>query len=151
MDAIPAAAIVAGVLALATAAGLLWRRAQGRARRDARPLAAVVAEAGAELGAEVTLLQFSTAFCAQCPGTSRALSGVASRESGVAHVDVDLTDRPALADRLNILQTPTVFVLDREGRSVARIGGAPRRPELAAAIDAARALPSEGDRRVRIA
>jgi hypothetical protein len=59
----------------------------------------------------------------------------ASARDGVVHLDVDLTHRPELARRFNILQTPTTFVLDGAGMIRARIGGAPRPTELASALD----------------
>ena len=39
------------------------------------------------------------------------------------HVDVDLTDRPDIADRFHVLQTPTTLILDARGVVRARIGG----------------------------
>jgi thiol-disulfide isomerase/thioredoxin len=128
------AAAVLGAIAVATALGLVWRARTGRARADGRELAEIAGAHGA-LGDHATLLQFSTEFCAPCRSTARVLGDLARRRDGVAHVEVDLTDRPELAGRLNILQTPTTFVLDPRGRSRARIGGAPRLAEVAALLD----------------
>lgn len=131
-----AIAAVLGAIAVASALGIAWRARTGRVRLgDAdRELAGIAASHGA-LGDRATLLQFSTEFCAPCRSTARALGGLAERRDGVAHVEVDLTDRPELAGRLNILQTPTTFVLDPHGRTRARIGGAPRLPEVTALLD----------------
>lgn len=131
---------VLGVTAIATALGLIWRARVGcvrtsSGRSEARELAEVAAAHG-RLGEHATLLQFSTEFCAPCRATRRMLDDLASRRDGVVHVEVDLTDRADLARRLNILQTPTTFVLDPAGRSRARIGGAPRLREVTALLDA---------------
>jgi len=113
----PLVAIVALVV-FTTVLGLAWRSRQGRVRR-------ATGEAGdlAAAGAEVTLLQFSTEVCAPCRATHAVLERAAERP-GVAHVDLDITNRPDLASRFNILQTPTTLILDAQGAIRARIGGA---------------------------
>ena len=141
----PAAALLVLVLlvALTTALGLVWRRRQGRVTGVKTTTDAVtVAELGLAasdyppvFGAEATLLQFSTEFCARCPGTSTLLGQVAEARAGVRHVDVDLTHRADLARRFNVLQTPTTLVLDRAGRVHARVGGVPNRAALHAHLD----------------
>lgn len=128
---------VLGATAIATTLGLIWRARTGRVRStstDERELADVAAAHGG-LGDRATLLQFSTEFCAPCRATARLLDGVTGRRDGIAHVEVDLTDRADLARQLGILQTPTTFVLDPRGRTRARIGGAPRLGELVALLD----------------
>ena len=140
----PAAALLVVVLlvALTTALGLVWRRRQGRVTGAGETATAVtIAELGLEsssppvFGAEATLLQFSTEFCARCPGTSTLLRQVADARAGVRHVDVDLTHRADLARRFNVLQTPTTLVLDRAGMVRARVGGVPTRAALHAHLD----------------
>ncbi|MFD1722876.1 thioredoxin family protein [Amnibacterium endophyticum] len=120
------------LVAVATGAGLLWRALDGRRRRGSGRLvrpADVALEPGA-FGDEGTLLQFSTEWCARCPATRRLLGEVAGRTPGVRHADVDLTDRPELATRFDVLQTPTVLVLDARGAEVARFSGAPRAADV---------------------
>ena len=136
MDPVLAIAIAGGVVLLAAVLGLLWKRSNGRARTSDGERFGVGDLPGLdELATGATLVQFSTEFCATCPGTRRYLQQMAGERGGVAHVDVDLTHRPELAKRLHILQTPTVFVLDRNGRLDTRFGGAPRRDELIAVLD----------------
>jgi thiol-disulfide isomerase/thioredoxin len=134
MNLIWAIVAVVGAVAGASALGLVWRARTGRARADATALAEV-ASAHGDLGSRGTLLQFSTELCAPCRSTSRALDDLADRHDGIVHVEVDLTERADLARRLNILQTPTTFVLDPSGRSRARIGGAPRIAEVVALLE----------------
>jgi thiol-disulfide isomerase/thioredoxin len=141
----PVAAVLVLVLlvALTTALGLVWRRRQGRVSIAADSADTVTAAqlglSAANLprvfGSEATLLQFSTEFCARCPGTSTLLRQVADARTGVRHVDVDLTHRADLARRFNVLQTPTTLVLDRGGRVRARVGGVPDRAALQAHLD----------------
>ncbi|MFI0481912.1 thioredoxin family protein [Actinomadura sp. 9N215] len=148
------ALIAVAVLAAATLFGLLWRRRDGvlRAprRRDGgdgvheandhlRPDAAQrdalrPDDLGAELGEKATLLQFSSAFCAPCRATRRVLGEVAEMVDGVAHVELDAEAHLDLVRRLNVVRTPTVLVLDEAGRIVRRASGAPRKPDVIAAL-----------------
>ncbi|WP_336697121.1 thioredoxin family protein [Curtobacterium sp. USHLN213] len=140
-----AVAVLVGVLALATALGLLLRARTGRARptrtNDTRttttdPTTADLAPAEA-FGTEATLVQFSTPTCARCPATRRQLDAVAAEHPGVTRLEIDLAERPELARRFAVMQTPTVLLLDR-GRAVhTRFGGPPRPAELTAALDTA--------------
>lgn len=120
-----------------TALGLLWRSRQGRiTHTDGRTVVRVVDVPGVRRFARgATLLQFSTEVCAPCRVTHRVLGDVASERSNVTHVDLDLTDRPDLAKRFHILQTPTTLILDRKGVVRARIGGAPRGDAIRAELD----------------
>lgn len=98
-------------------------------------------EVGASLGERATLLQLSTAFCAPCRATRRVLAAVASTVPGVVHVERDVADAPALAARLAVTSTPTVAVLDADGRVVRRADGVPTTAQVVAAV--ASALPAD--------
>lgn len=136
MNAWAAAAVIVALVAVATAAGLLWRATTGRVRRAKDVKVVTPAQVGAaSFGSSVTLLQFSTEFCAPCRSTARILGGIAGERPGVAHLDVDLTHRPELASRFGVLQTPTTLVLDASGTIRARIGGAARADEVRSTID----------------
>jgi thiol-disulfide isomerase/thioredoxin len=87
------------------------------------------------LNGRATLLQFSTEVCAPCVPTRRVLGQIAASTDGVNHVDFDLTHRPDVAAKFNVLQTPTTLILDRAGVIRARIGGAPRQSDVRAALD----------------
>lgn len=131
--------VVLGLVAFATALGLLWRSQQGRVRRTR---IAVDLPEGVTLGGRATLLQFSTEVCSPCRATHTVLDSLARETIDVAHVDVDLTHRPDVAAKFNILQTPTTLILDRDGVVRARIGGAARRDTVLAELD--RILIPEG-------
>ncbi len=147
-------AVLLVTLALATAAGALFRVRNGRVRTtgaaaasgpssepstghaspDLRP---VLAELGLEPGARGTLLQFSSAFCAPCRATRRLLTDAADAVTGVRHVEVDVADSDAtlaLVRRLDVRRTPTTLVLDADGREVRRASGVPRRDQVLAAL-----------------
>ncbi|MFI9345346.1 thioredoxin family protein [Streptomyces sp. NPDC052773] len=95
------------------------------------------AELGAELGQRATLVQFSSAFCAPCRATRRILGEVAGMVPGVSHVEIDAEAHLDLVRRLDILKTPTVLVLDADGRIVRRATGRPRKADVIAALGAA--------------
>ncbi|MET8285878.1 thioredoxin family protein [Streptomyces sp. NPDC005132] len=123
-------------LAAASGYGLLHRRRSGRVRvrgRDGgKRLGA--AELGEGLGERATLVQFSSAFCAPCRATRRVLAEVAVLVPGVSHVEIDAEDHLDLVRELDILKTPTVLVLDAEGRIVRRATGQPRKADVIAAL-----------------
>ncbi|WP_107466411.1 TlpA family protein disulfide reductase [Streptomyces sp. MA5143a] len=124
------------VLAAASTYGVLQRRRSGRVgvrvRDGEKRLDA--AELGEALGERATLLQFSSAFCAPCRATRRVLAEVAAMVPGVAHVEIDAEQHLDLVRRLDILKTPTVFVLDADGRVVRRAAGQPRKADVIAAL-----------------
>jgi thiol-disulfide isomerase/thioredoxin len=153
-----------GALAIALVAGMIWRLTNGRMRgpRTPRPADgdgpppapagrsdAVVAsvsaatgiltsdQLGYALGERATLVQFSSAFCAPCRATRRILADVAGMTDGVSHIEIDAESRLDLVRQLNVLRTPTVFVLAEDGRIVRRASGQPRKPDVIAAIGVA--------------
>ncbi len=128
--------VCVAVLAAASAFGVLHRRRSGRVRvrvrDDGKRLGA--AELGENLGERATLVQFSSAFCAPCRATRRILGEVAGLVPGVTHVEIDAEAHLDLVRRLDILKTPTVLVLDADGRIVRRAAGQPRKEEVIAAL-----------------
>ncbi|MGN9817655.1 TlpA family protein disulfide reductase [Streptomyces sp. SD11] len=129
-------AVCVAVLVVASAYGVLNRRRSGRVRvrgRDGgKRLGA--AELGEDLGERATLVQFSSAFCAPCRATRRVLGEVAELVPGVRHIEIDAESRLGLVRELEILKTPTVFVLDAEGHIVRRATGQPRKADVIAAL-----------------
>ncbi|MER6085395.1 thioredoxin family protein [Streptomyces sp. NPDC013157] len=128
--------VCVAVLAAASVYGVLHRRRSGRVRvrgrDDGKRLGA--AELGGELGERATLVQFSSAFCAPCRATRRVLGEVAGMVPGVTHVEIDAEARLDLVRELGILKTPTVLVLDADGRVVRRATGQPRKADVIAAL-----------------
>jgi hypothetical protein len=141
------------VLAAASAAGLVIRQRQGRFRparpatvsttdaADTGPTAPAegvlsAADLGAPLGAQATLVQFSTEVCAYCGPTRELLTEVARERDGVSFIEIDAAERMDLTRRLHVLSTPTVLVLDASGAVASRASGPPRRADLLTAVGA---------------
>jgi thiol-disulfide isomerase/thioredoxin len=131
--------IIGGLVVLSTAVGFVITSREGRLTR---PTGITVIDhkdlpGASAFGKRATLLQFSSEFCTKCPATRVLLSRIASETPGVEHVDIDLTHSPEIAQKYNILQTPTTFVLDDVGAVAARIGGSPRPDALKTALQIA--------------
>ena len=136
------------VLAVASAAGFAMRRRQGRFSATPVPgagtgVAAALAgpdsalsadDLGAPLGAQATLVQFSTEVCAYCGPARKLLAEVAGQRDGVAFVEIDASTRMELTRRLRILSTPTVLVLDALGGITSRSSGPQRKADVVAAL-----------------
>jgi Thioredoxin len=147
------------VLAAASVVGFALRQRQGRFRA-ARPASALLAgqggeggdgaalprpgdgalsaeDLGAPLGAQVTLVQFSSAVCAYCGPTRELLAEVAAERDGITFVEIDAAARMDLTRRLRVLSTPTVLVLDALGGITSRASGPLRKADLLTAVGAA--------------
>jgi thiol-disulfide isomerase/thioredoxin len=125
------AAVAAGVV-LSVLKAWVDGRFRGKGEDDVERVTA--AELGGELGERATLLQFSSAFCAPCRATRRTLAEVEGMVAGVRHVELDAESHLELVRRLDILRTPTTLVLDSTGAVVKRASGAPRKPDVIAAL-----------------
>ena len=86
--------------------------------------------------ADLTVVQFSTAFCGPCRATRARLRQLQATRPGLVHVEVDAESHLDAVRALGIDRTPTLLYLDRAGRLVGRSSGAPRPAELAAVVDA---------------
>ena len=125
-------ALIIGLLAFSVAAGLIWRARTGRAMQVTKGEIINLAEIGAvknglpvtKFGQKVTFLQFSSEFCTACRQTAKLYSELEKVHPEILHIEVDITNRVDLANKFNILQTPTTLVLDSRGRVTSRIGGA---------------------------
>ena len=100
----------------------------------------VVEEGGARLEtttsseAHVTLLQFSSAFCAPCRATRRVLEQVASETDGVVHREIDAEENLDMVRQFGVLRTPTTVILDADGVERSRATGAPTLAQVRAAL-----------------
>lgn len=123
-----------GVIALViigALTGVVLVARQGRARQASTIDAVDPTEIGSDrLGDSVTIVQFSTEFCARCPATRRVLSAITDDTPGAVFVEVDLTHRTDLATRFHVLQTPTTLLLDEAGVIRTRFGGPVTRPTV---------------------
>jgi thiol-disulfide isomerase/thioredoxin len=153
--------LVVAVLVAASAVGVLVRRRNGKFREistngpaatgEATPdepagsnepsgnraeetVSAALAGLGVTAHTPVTLLQFSSAFCAPCRTTRVLCADVAATLPGVTHLDVDAESHLDAVRALDIWRTPTVLIVDGQGQVRRRASGAPTRAQLVAAV-----------------
>ena len=130
-----AALVVTGVVAW-------WLRTRnGAVRAPMSETAAAHLPVFAGLGvdpaaADLTVVQFSTAFCGPCRATKARLQQLQSTRPGLAVVHVDAESHLDEVRELDVRRTPTLFYVDRDGRLIGRSSGAPRPDELTALVDA---------------
>jgi thiol-disulfide isomerase/thioredoxin len=126
--------LIASLVLLAAIVGMAWRLTTGRARKISSGEKVDFAELGAVKNGipvtgpttKVTFLQFSSDYCVFCGPTARMFEELEKADSNVTHLEVNITNRLDLANKYNVLQTPTTLVLDRKGFIKSRIGGAPK-------------------------
>lgn len=126
--------VLVGTLALASVAGLAWRRSQGRVRTAKMSQLPTELHKLVDPSSRVTLLQISTTFCAPCRHTRILLSDLADKTDGLQHVDFDVTNHPEVATSLGVLSTPTTLAVDSKGVELMRVGGVPKRDTLLDAL-----------------
>lgn len=130
------------LLTLALASGFgLWRRfTDGRARAaaDDTPRFTTADLGGRALGERVTILQFSSSFCAPCRATKLIAEQLVGTAPDVAHIEINAEEHLDLVNAWDIRRTPTVLLLDATGAVRARVVGQPRKADLAEAVAAIR-------------
>ncbi|PWJ48315.1 Thioredoxin [Quadrisphaera granulorum] len=126
--------VLLAVVVVTVVMGLVMRSRAGRARPAAGDVVGVAP--ASHFGEKATLVQFSTPTCARCPATARQLDALAARHPGVARLEIDLTERPELAARFDVMQTPTVLVVDSALAVRSRFGGQPRPAEVTSSLTA---------------
>ncbi len=136
------AAVVVVALAV-TAVAAWWLRSRSGAVRSPAPEeetvdhASVFERLGVRPGdADLTVVQFSTAFCGPCRATRARLQQLQATRPGLATLHVDAESHLDEVRELDVRRTPALFYLDRDGRLVGRSSGAPRPDELTALVDA---------------
>src|ERR1700712_1764738 len=130
--------VLLGVIAAVGVLGVLRRKKDGVIRTVSAPvppdLEVLTGLGFAPDDADVTLLQFSSAFCQPCRATRAILTDVAATVQGVRHLEVDAEAQLEAVRALGILRTPTTLVLDRSGFVVQRASGQPRKADVIAAV-----------------
>ncbi|WP_424183403.1 thioredoxin family protein [Actinokineospora sp. G85] len=131
------ALVVVATLLAAAAIGFALRARDGRVRAAGPGAVELVPDAVRAVldpAAAVTLVQLTSAYCAQCGQAEKVLARTAAATAGLAHTTVDLTDRPELAARLAVLRTPTTLAVDSRGVELLRVGGVPKPADLLDAL-----------------
>jgi thiol-disulfide isomerase/thioredoxin len=85
--------------------------------------------------ADLTVVQFSTAFCAPCRATKARLQQLQTTRPGLAVVHVDAESHLGEVRELDVRRTPTLFYLGRDGAVIGRSSGAPPPEQLTALVD----------------
>jgi thiol-disulfide isomerase/thioredoxin len=136
-------AVVLVVALMLTGAAAWWLRARNGAVRspgsgeDGVGPQAVLERLGVRPGAaDLTVVQFSTAFCGPCRATRARLQQLQATRPGLAYLHVDAESHLDEVRELDVRRTPTLFYLDRAGHLLGRSSGAPRPEELTALVDA---------------
>jgi hypothetical protein len=124
--------VAVAVLGTAAAFGLFRRSRNGIVK--AAPVSYDFSALGVQPG-RITLLQFSSAFCAPCRATAALLRTVAAT-SDVDHLEIDVTDRLDVARDLNIWRTPTTLIIDASGNVAGRATGKPTLAQVRESIGA---------------
>ena len=92
--------------------------------------------------ADLTVVQFSTAFCGPCRATRARIQQLQTTRPGLAYVHVDAESHLDEVRALDVRRTPTLFYLDRSGALIGRSSGAPRPDELTALVQTHTAVQS---------
>ena len=126
------------VLALAIAFGVWYTHSRGEFRKkktiNGPKLDAAII--GAELGARVTMVQFSSAFCSPCRATKALLEDMVTKMPDVRYAHIDAESNLELVRKLDIRSTPTTLFLNGNGIEVGRAMGTPKRSQVLAAVNA---------------
>jgi thiol-disulfide isomerase/thioredoxin len=123
--------LLALILLIALGLGL-WLKATQGTIKSAKPHKnfAVQFSNFGTLGGAATLIQFSTDFCANCPGSRRILKEISSQSSDIEFIEIDAEKNYDLTKKLNILSTPTILILDSQGEELARVSGKPQKKAI---------------------
>ena len=141
------AIVLAAVLVLCAGAAW-WLRARNGAVRTPEAdhgVLGVLERLGARpADADLTVVQFTTAFCAPCRATRARLEHLQRQSPGLAVLHVDAEQHLDAVRDLDVRRTPTLLYLGRDGGLIGRSSGAPRPEELTALVTAHTGTVTEG-------
>lgn len=147
------------ILALTTLFGLYWRSQQGKLKTPAvegnrisnEEISKIIRHKSSfmvnsdlldqhqmQLGKNVTLLQFSSAFCSPCKATAVVISQIVQGMDDVVYIQVASEENLKLVEKFAIKSTPTVIFFNRDGIEVGRAVGIPTKEQVIISINAVR-------------
>jgi len=88
-----------------------------------------------ELGTVGTLVQFSTAFCSSCRSNKLMLNELVKKYPGMKFKELDAESNLAAINKLNVTATPTVFLLNKAGKSVGKFSGPIKKDQAKLAVE----------------
>jgi thiol-disulfide isomerase/thioredoxin len=133
--------LVLAVVGAAAAVGWWWQRRDGRVRAsapgshhgfDRDQLRAVGLDPA---GTEAVALLLGSPTCAPCETVKRILAEVAEARPGFRWRYADAADHLDLAERHHVMRVPTLFLLEPDGRILARTSGVPAARDLLRVLD----------------
>lgn len=135
------ALVVLAVVLVVLGAVAVWQRRRAGvlfvvAARDQTPDAELAAELAAAglTGAGPLVLHFSAEWCGPCAQVRPLVERVCTELGGVRHLEVDVSEHPALVRRCGVLSLPTVLILDEQLATRARVSGVPLAADLRTAL-----------------
>lgn len=139
--------IVCAVLVVVGFFGYWWQRNNGQFRAPSQTdgegvLRLSPADLGHNLGDTLTVVQFSSTFCQPCVATKRVISyslGLVKVE-GIESIEVNAEENLELAKKAAVMRTPTVVLLDSQGREISRASGELRPQQFLGALGEALGL-----------
>ena len=88
-----------------------------------------------ELGTVGTLVQFSTAFCGSCRSNKLMLNELVKKYPGMKFKELDAESNLTAINKLNVTATPTVFLLNKTGKSVGKFSGPVKKDQAKLAVE----------------
>jgi hypothetical protein len=137
------AAVVVAILVAAAIAGAVWRRREGRVRSGGDGYFEEAELDAVGLGgtnATVRALLLGSPTCVPCHSVKQVLAEVSDARSDFTWVSVDAADHLPLTREHHVLRVPTLFVVARDGRIIARTSGVPATREVLQVLDDAGAV-----------
>lgn len=130
-------AIVAAVVVAAAVFGWWWNRRSGTVRAGTGGFGThQLAEVGLTAeGVEAYALLLGSPTCAPCRTVQQILTEVAAERPRLQWVYVDAAQHLDLARAHHVMRVPTLFVLDPDGRILARTSGVPGKRDLLRVLD----------------
>lgn len=108
----------------------------GHIRQTVNEVLLTSQDIGQPLAANVTFVQFSTAFCQPCRATKLMLNAISKDNPEIGHIEIDAESHLDLVRKFHITRTPTTLVVNRSGRVIGKAVGLPKKQEVLATIAA---------------
>ncbi|MFZ1362986.1 MAG: thioredoxin family protein [Candidatus Nanopelagicales bacterium] len=133
--------IVCAVLVIVGFGGAWLKRNNGKfkeseATEQGDELVLTEAELGQPLGSSLTVVQFSSTFCQPCISTKRVIAFVLDKVTvpGIESVEINAEENLDLTRDLSIMRTPTVLLVNPDGKVVSRASGELRPQQFVGAL-----------------
>jgi thiol-disulfide isomerase/thioredoxin len=131
--------LVVGLIAVVTVAGRWWQRRDGevRAPEDGELITDQhLADLGLDLrDAEAGAVLLGSPHCSPCEAVKRVLGELAEHRPRFRWTAVDAALHLGLAEAHKVMRVPTLFLVDPDGRILARTSGIPRIDDLRQVLD----------------